>query len=116
MLNLNPTCKWQNCYQTFENQKYLSLHVHKIHTYDLNCGWEDCQYTCKRRSQMLSHFAVHVSYFPFDCMYCQKSFKRKYDRSKHIKAMHFDKISQDNNNPTHLTILKKTAIDYILNQ
>ncbi len=56
---------------------------------------------------MESHILVHVPYYPFPCDYCERKFKRKYDRGKHIASIHSDAK----------TTLKseKTSIEFLLN-
>ena len=82
-MSISFECKWKQCGMNFESGKGLYVHVYNDHIHQLTCYWEKCQYIGKRRSQIVSHVMVHISYFPHHCTICGKSFKRKYDLGKH---------------------------------
>ena len=113
-------CFWQSCYRQYGSARDLYNHVHAHHTRDLICRWDNCAYVCSRRAQLLSHIIVHISYFPFECLRCTKSFKRKHDLGKHVIAIHSQKpeLNEYPNatlNTMGMNTKRKASLEYILN-
>ena len=115
LVSMSYECRWRFCYQQFESAKNLYYHVHQTHTRQQQCSWENCTYTCKRRAQLLSHFIVHIPYFPFQCSFCNKLFKRKHDFNQHNEK-HLKKVSTAkclNREPVNVE--NKKSLNFILN-
>ncbi|KAK3804981.1 MAG: hypothetical protein JOS17DRAFT_693052 [Linnemannia elongata] len=52
------------------------------------CSHESCAKTFDTANRLSSHLNVHRIDKPFFCSFCKASFKRQYDRNRHVSAKH----------------------------
>ncbi|KAI4454958.1 transcriptional activator [Holotrichia oblita] len=79
-------CKWENCFQVYENQTALVKHIEKSHVElkrgeEFTCFWLNCPRKTKpfnARYKLLIHMRVHSGEKPNKCPFqgCNKAFSR----------------------------------------
>ncbi|GJQ80595.1 hypothetical protein Trydic_g19998 [Trypoxylus dichotomus] len=79
-------CKWENCFQVYENQNALVKHIEKTHVElkrgeEFTCFWLNCPRKNKpfnARYKLLIHMRVHSGEKPNKCPFqgCNKAFSR----------------------------------------
>eukprot|EP00834_Sanchytrium_tribonematis_P002574 NODE_82_length_22625_cov_0.476516.p15 type:complete len:124 gc:universal NODE_82_length_22625_cov_0.476516:2314-2685(+) len=83
------SCKWQNCDYMAMTAKDLYHHTIQQHVKGAKqCFWETCRYFGDKPGLLYSHIIQHIEYYPYICSNCNRKFKRKHDRRKHLASIH----------------------------
>ena len=82
-------CRWDGCAKHIaldDIRTHIGCHIGypKTRTFYPHCKWPVCTATKATRGELLSHAMVHFDTRAFICK-CGKAFKRKYDRSTHVR-------------------------------
>ena len=110
-------CQWDNCFESFLNDYNCFQHVKKVHTPNMSnrCFWDKCEYQSPKRHNNLNHVKKHFKLVQGCCLICRKTFKWKFDLTKHVKHFHHeeDVLNQSLNIegiPLISTVRKSSAV------
>lgn len=86
------SCTYPDCTYKHPNPRYIKDHANKVHKRPktITCTFTDCSFTCRNKSQLTAHYAVHSGEKPFKCSWpgCTMTFKFQSSIVGHIKRIH----------------------------
>jgi len=104
--NLNNTLNRSQNYQKQRNNRL---------TRTLQCNYEGCNKSFKRKYNLEQHMRIHSEKKPFECNYenCNKTFNRKTALKHHIELLHSDEKSYKCDYCNTTFKLKNTLLKHI---
>jgi len=95
------------CEKSFATRPSLKQHITKVHSSDERpyyggpflCGYGECGRAFKSRNLLFYHIRHDHDGAPWECLHCDRKFKRKTDLTRHCHAAH----SEMRNQPTTVT-------------